>query len=282
MDEPMLGRTLSHQLKRGKLRWIGKPLYEGLIAAELGVLRFFERRIAAFDAPLVDAKLTAIVKTFERPETVARLLKSLRRFYPTMRVIVVDDSAEPIERSGVQNIHLPYDSGVSAGRQVALDAVETPYVLLLDDDFVFYAETKLEEALKQMENEPRIDLMGGEVVNLPSFKSADYTDAKLWPTEASPILPKGSEVAGMKVLDKVPNFYIARTERLRRVGWDPRIKRIDHADFFTRAKGVLVTVFNPTFKILHAQTPFNDRYLQKRYDVAQDRAILYKRYGYAS
>lgn len=46
----------------------------------------------------------------------------------------MDDSREPLEYEGVKRIVLPYDSGVSAGRQSALEAVETPYVLLLDDD----------------------------------------------------------------------------------------------------------------------------------------------------
>ena len=274
----MLGQTLSKQLKRGKLRRIGKPLYEGLIASQLWWLRWNERKLPAFDAPLVDEKLTAIIKTFERPETVARLLKSLRRFYPNMRVIVVDDSAKPIERAGVQNIHLPYDSGVSAGRQKALEAVQTPYVLLLDDDFIFYALTRLEEALERIEKEEKIDIMGGEVINLPSFRSADYRHARLHRTDAGSLMPPGSRMGGLPVYDKVPNFYIARTQRLKLVGWDARIKRLDHADFFTRAKGVLLTVYNKEFKILHAQTPHNTTYMRKRHEVEQDRMVLRMKY----
>ncbi|WP_294950887.1 hypothetical protein [Sulfurovum sp.] len=62
------------------------------------------------------------------------------------------------------------------------------------------------------------------------------------------------------------------------MGWDARIKRLDHADFFTRAKGTLVTVMNGQFKILHAQTPHNRPYMQKRYDVKQDSAVLKMKY----
>ena len=274
----MLGQTLSQQLKRGKLRWIGKPLYEGLIASQLLWLQWKERKLPAFDAPLVDEKLTAIIKTFERPETLKRLLKSLKHFYPNMHVIVVDDSAKPLEVSGVESIVLPYDSGVSAGRQTALEAVKTPYVLLLDDDFIFYGQTKLEEALALMEREESIDIMGGEVVNLPSFRSVDYRHAQLHRTEATSLLPLGSQIAALPVYDKVPNFYISRTKRLKLVGWDARIKRLDHADFFTRAKGVLLTVYNKEFKILHAQTPHNTRYMRKRHEVEQDRMILKMKY----
>ncbi len=41
---------------------------------------------------------------------------------------------------------------------------------------------------------------------------------------------------------RVPQFFIAPTERLRLVQWDENLKRVDHNDFFTRAYGVLLTV----------------------------------------
>jgi hypothetical protein len=81
------------------------------------------------------------------------------------------------------------------------------------------------------------------------------------------------------VCDKISNFYIARAERLRLVGWDSSLKRIDHADFFTRALGVLVTVFDPDLRCLHAQTPFDVNYMAHRSDDHADRVILAARWG---
>jgi len=161
----MVGRTLSQHLKRGKLRFIGRPLYNGLIGAELACLKIRERNFSFGKTPLVNEQLTAIVKTFERPDTLRRLVKSVQRLYPDMRIVVVDDSRNPSNLPGVETIVMPYDSGVSAGRQKALDAVDTPYVLLLDDDFIFYAQTRLEPAMEIMEKNPAIDIMGGEVVS---------------------------------------------------------------------------------------------------------------------
>ena len=91
-------------------------------------------------------------------------------------------------------------------------------------------------------------------------------------------MPYGSSIGGMAVQDKVANFYIGRTESIRRVGWDDRIKRLDHADFFTRAMGVLTSVFNPEFKVLHAQTPFNKIYMDKRNAYEDDRKLIYEKY----
>ncbi len=56
------------------------------------------------------------------------------------------------------------------------------------------------------------------------------------------------------------------------------IKRLDHADFFTRAKGVLTTVFDPSFKVLHARTPFDKAYMEKRMDLESDRKVLWQKY----
>jgi len=274
----MLGRRWSYALKYGALRPIGKPLYETLVSAELAWVRFKDRTVRFSPTPLTDEKLTAIVKTFERPETVRRLIDSIERFYPRLRIIVADDSREPYEDARVDVIRLPFDSGVSAGRQAALDAVKTPYVLLLDDDFVFYGRTRLETRLELLEKESRIDLLGGEVVNLPSFRAADYGDADLFPTERASRLPQGTKIGSLIVYDKIPNFYIARTERIRLVGWDPRIKRLDHADFFTRAKGVLTSVLDPEMKILHAQTPYMRPYMDKRRDAAADWEYLMQKH----
>lgn len=62
------------------------------------------------------------------------------------------------------------------------------------------------------------------------------------------------------------------------VGWDTALKRLDHADFFSRACGVLVTVFNREMKCLHAPEPFDHHYMAFRNDYAADRELIGQRY----
>lgn len=268
-----------HHLKRGKLMFIGKPLFYCMVTAEL----WWERLLDMFCYPgfehkRVDESVTAVIKTFERPQEVRRLITSIRNFYPEMSIIVVDDSQKPLNLDGVTIIEMPYDSGVSAGRNLAVSHVETKYLLLLDDDFIFYRKTDLEPAVQKMDDNPDIDIMGGEVLTLPLYTRARYESASLYPTSRNATLPHGSSIGGMAVQNKVANFYIAKTESIKRVGWDDRIKRLDHADFFTRAKGVLTAVFNPEFKVLHAQTPFNKHYMRKRNAYEEDQKLLYEKY----
>ena len=274
----MAYRRFLHHLKRGKLSFIGRLIYTPLVKSELLLIRFRDGGEAFSDTRLVDEKLTAVIKTFERPATLVRLVESIKRFYPNMKIIVVDDSREPSQLDGVTTIVMPYNSGVSAGRNRGLLEVKTKYLLLLDDDFIFYRQTDFRRAIELMDKNEEIDIMGGEVVNLPQFKADDFRNAGLHPSDAVSTMPPGSEIDGLPVYDKVANFFIARPKRLQLVGWDERLKKLDHADLFTRAKGVLTTVFNHSFKVLHAQTPFDREYMKKRDDMDQDHAILYDKY----
>jgi len=223
-------------------------------------------------------KVTALVKTFERPRILKRLLDSIRKFYPDLPILVVDDSQVSKPLPGVEWVMLPFDSGVSAGRKAGLGKVRTPYVLILDDDFIFHRMTGLREALCEIENYPEIDIMGGVVQKLPFFTVGDYSYGGMYHTEAESLYPKGSKIGPYPVYDKVPNFYIARTERLRLVDWDPRIKRVDHAEFFTRAKGVLTTVMNEKLRCLHANTPFDRHYMIYREDYKEDFQVIHQKF----
>ena len=90
------------------------------------------------------SQVTAIIKTFERPKSVDRLIRSIRRHYPELKIMVGDDSFHPTPRSDVQYVRLPEDIGLSAGRNELLKRVETPFFLLLDDDLEFHRGTRIE------------------------------------------------------------------------------------------------------------------------------------------
>lgn len=272
---------LRAEITRGLLRRPAAIAYELVIAQELAAVRALDA-FATNDGERGAERLddvTAVIKTFERPYALRRLLASIRRRFPSLRVVVVDDSKSPTVMDGVETVLMPFDTGVSAGKRAGLARVTTKYVLMLDDDFVFYRRTRLPDAVRVLDTQREIDLVGGDVVNLPFFTRVDYETAELFPTAAAPTFRKGTSIAGLPVYDKVPNFYVARTEKLRLVGWTPELKRVDHADFFTRAKGVLTTVFYADFKCLHAQTPFDREYMRHRGDCDSDFETLRRRWN---
>lgn len=263
-------RRLKRLFFQGRGRYLGEPLYGAVVGAELVLHRVVDVCLPAgdHDSSRLNGQLTAVIKTFERPQILRRLVDSIRRFYPDLPLIVVDDSREPKPLAGVETVSLPYDSGVAAGRNAGVERVNTPYLLMLDDDFVFYRKTRLKTALASLCAHPEIDIMAGVPVDLPFYRVVDYRKAGLFPNAAAPVYPPESKIGGMTVLDKVPQFFIARTDSIRKVMWDPRLKRIDHADFFTRAKGVLTSVLNPDMRCLHARTLFDEAYMRIRHDAA--------------
>jgi glycosyltransferase involved in cell wall biosynthesis len=284
-------RALKHRVKeqvlRGRFRPVTGVVYDSVIKLELG----FQRIIDGFCSEHMVRNhsllghLTAVVKTFERPRSLKRLIDSIRRKYASLKIIVVDDSRKPRRHKGVEMVVLPYDSGVSAGRREGLRRVRTKYVLMLDDDYVFFRRTSLEQSLALMERHPKIDIIGGEVIDLPFYRAPDYAHRRLFPrayarayTSSSAIQPAERRIGGLPVYDMVPNFFVGRTERIRLIDWDPLLKRIDHADFFTRAKGTLTTVFNKQMKCLHARTLFDAGYMKKRQKYRWDAAVLHMRY----
>ena len=55
-------------------------------------------------------------------------------------------------------------------------------------------------------------------------------------------------------------------------------KRLDHADFFTRAKGKIVSGLLDEFRVLHLRDPFDLGYRAFRDDLAADVAFLRSAY----
>jgi glycosyltransferase involved in cell wall biosynthesis len=227
------------------------------------------------------AKVTALVKTFERPRTLRRMLASLRRSYPDLPVVVVDDSREPrpLDDPRVKTVAMPFDVGLSAGRNEGLRHISTPYVLLLDDDFVFHRGTRIETAVLALEADERLDIVGGKVIDLPLYRVMGDRDGALLPSDSRPLVPYDTLVAGLPVRRNVANFFVARVASLQRVGWDEEMPMAEHTDFFTRACGVLVTAYDDALGVLHAGTPFDRPYMgHKDENVASGHAALARKY----
>lgn len=253
----------------GRLRWLAKPCFDLIINSQLIINRLLDSFSLKDKSDLNE--LTLLIKTFERPYAVKRLVKSIRRRYPSIKIVVVDDSREPISLDDVTMIILPYDSGASAGRNAALEQIKTRYFMLLDDDFVFSRRQKLGALLAEIERYPDIDVLGGRVIDLPLYIVHDFQDMPMQSADNATI-PVGTQFGDNRVVKKTTNFFIARTESIKRVRWNESLKTEEHSEFFKRAFGKITTAFKPDLLILHAKTPFDRAYLAKRYRYAKVRS----------
>jgi len=212
--------------------------------------------------------VTFVIKAFERPSCVSRLLASIGLAYPGVRVIVLDDSFEPLEAkllmtAGADLTNLTYirsdvDVGLSHGRNLLVAAVTTPYVVILDDDFILDAPAPdappdIVHLLAAVES-GEFDIAGGCVDSTQgrawsySFTRDGSTliqkpDVPCVANDASSRAPDyATPAAECWRVDSILNFFLARTASLRSVPWDARLKVGEHEDFFLRAKDAKLRV----------------------------------------
>lgn len=82
------------------------------------------------------------------------------------------------------------------------------------------------------------------------------------------------------VVAKSQNTYLARTDKIRQVGWDDNIRMIDHNEFFYRAAGVIVSTIAPDAVLFHRHNPFEGEYTKFRGDFLSD--LIYIRAKHSS
>lgn len=181
------------------------------------------------------------IKTFQRPACCARLVDSIRKFYPKARILVADDGKTPKATTAATHyFKLPFDVGLSAGRNHLVERADTEFFLLLDDDFVFTKTTKIERLVELLQGRVA-HLMGGAIWEPHREAFRANTRIFTWP-EADVLQVKWGAYdtqAHAKLrwtrADMIGNFFLARTIMLLDVPWDPEFKiEHEHLDFFLR------------------------------------------------
>lgn len=195
--------------------------------------------------PVADlAKLTAVVRNFERPKALRRLVCSVRRLCPQLRLLVADDSSEPRPVKGADCLTLPSDSGRAACQNALLARVRTPYFLLLDNLAELHRGTHVEQLL-QLVVDDKLDIAGGEIIacqrRLVFFTrrrpQSEHGLCELARDQLTLTPGVRSRGDGFSWCDLVGNFYVARTNKVRALGgWDPELHDDEREEFFVRAQ----------------------------------------------
>lgn len=88
----------------------------------------------------MSSKLTVVVTSFLRPGALEKTVASLMMTGEPIDILIVDDSGLDYEPQttfadpSVSVYRMPFDSGLSAKRNAAMKLIDTPYVLIVDDD----------------------------------------------------------------------------------------------------------------------------------------------------
>ena len=206
--------------------------------------------------------ITIVIKTLDRYNCLKPLIKSIIKRYDNVPILIGDDSKvsckKQVEKDFKNNkninvYELPYDCGLSYGRNFLLNKVKTKYFCLCDDDFIFDNKTNLDVAL-QILKENDLDIIGGYIRNYKIINS--YKDYVIrlgqkvlryeLPTNYIGSINQKKDVLYVNYrvkdfpeyeeVDVVNNFFIAKTDSIKKSPWDNELKLQEHTAFFYAAK----------------------------------------------
>uniref|UniRef100_A0A8C5GW82 Beta-1,4 N-acetylgalactosaminyltransferase 1-like n=1 Tax=Gouania willdenowi TaxID=441366 RepID=A0A8C5GW82_GOUWI len=226
----------------------------------------------------ITALVTIATKTFLRYDKLKDLIDSVRQFYPTVTIVIADDNEHPQPVTGpyIEHYIMPFGKGWFAGRNLAVSQVTTKYVLWVDDDFIFTSNTKLEKMVDILEK-TTLDLVGGAVREVTGYTATfrhtisveeggddgDCLNIRLGYHHVIKDYPN------CVVADAVINFFMVRTDKVQQIGFDPRLARKGHLEFFIDALGSLHIGSCSDVIVSHAskiQLPWTKTDMQKNYE----------------
>ena len=248
--------------------------------------------------------ITILIKTNDRYVCLNRLLKSIFKFYPNIKVMIADDGKikykekilKKYAKYDIDYYCLKNDSGLSKGRNFLLNKTKTKHFLLCDDDFVFDKKTNIELCLEKIK-EKKLDILGGYIRNykiITNFKDKIILFIqKILRYELPTNYIGNIKVDGAvfkanyfihsfpsyQKTDIVLNFFIAKTESVKAMGgWDDQLKLQEHTEFFYRAKlNKLKVGFINSFSVKHMPIKMGE------YKKARERdftSLFMKKYGF--
>lgn len=242
---------------------------------------------SAGEAKAVSENVTFIFKSFQRQNMAKRLYRSIQSYYPGARVIIADDSEKPLrlEDSPLTVVRLPFNSGLSFGLNRALKKVETPFTMRLDDDTLLTPFSNIHGQLRFLKEHPEVDLIAVQPLTAPKLTPVKITaksylrfDMRNAPKKL--IIPHRTKLDDNRyVMGKVPNLFLARTDKFKSVGYDDNIRMIDHNEFFVRAAGNIVSAMDVSAFVFHYHNPFDMKYKPYREDYKRD--LIYIRMKYS-
>jgi len=195
----------------------------------------------------VENKVDLIITTFLREECLDRLLQSIFRVGLKNSIYIGEQNnrggfysdyySNKYIKGQINVLELPYDCGLSKTRNKLVESTNSPYILLLEDDFEFTDEADIIKMVELMEMDKSIGVVGGKVEqnNIPiNFEFyPEIKDGILYHKSDG---DKYKEYKGImyKETGCVLNFALFRREVFDKVLWDDELKLREHVDFYLR------------------------------------------------
>jgi phosphorylcholine metabolism protein LicD len=199
--------------------------------------------------------IAIIIPTFLRTNKLTTEIQSIQKYLDSnkYKIYVGNQESDDLLNSDfyqnlIKNGHsiytLPFDCGLSYARNYLVSQTKEPLILILDDDFEFCENTKLdifEDILSETEH---IGCVGGTLSNRTPYNHNllyDKINKKIYYINS-----KHEQLKTIKTYinkqytycysDSILNFFLAKRELFNDIRWDNNLKLCEHTDFFLRLK----------------------------------------------
>ncbi|XP_028834220.1 beta-1,4 N-acetylgalactosaminyltransferase 1-like isoform X2 [Denticeps clupeoides] len=181
-------------------------------------------------------------------------------------------SFDPVKVNGTNIEHyiMPPAQGWFAGRTLAVSQVTTKYFLWVDDDFYFTENTKIEELIKVMESMPELDIVSAAVgknsfSHRITYEEGDDGEGGCLQRYNGPLKEPIPGFPQCFLSNVVINFFLGRSDSVRKVSFDPQLKRAAHSQFFIDGLGDLLIASCSHVNVNHQKKIHrNEKYLTFR------------------
>lgn len=210
----------------------------------------------------VEKNVTICIKTIYRSKLLETNLSEIRRHLPKIKIIVADDSDDEYKLKNkeviskfenIEYLDLPYDSGLSYGRNKAVEKVNTKYTIIMDDSRTITNVDKIFELAKYLDSNDEYSLICGNVLERGNingkytflFRVNDKAKVKnsIKNNDKVEIKIQHKKIADLEVIDDDlelyqthvgVNCFIAKTPILKKYKWDNKLKLVEHKHFFLK------------------------------------------------
>jgi GT2 family glycosyltransferase len=237
-------------------------------------------------------QIAIIIPTFIRPQKVKNCIESILNVYPEgmVRIYVgdqsdiIDDNMQEfynkLEIKGHKFFKLPYNCGLAYARNYLIQQISTePYILIIDDDFIFTANTELSKLIDVLEEKENHGICGGNLEGRHHYagwlsyysiiKKIFKIDIFSIPQEiqlTTDFLYRNRKVT-YYYSDSVLNFFLAKKEVFQDIQWDNDLLLVEHLDFMLRLKNTKWNVcYVPEVTIKHSTLINDNTYKHFRHD----------------
>lgn len=202
--------------------------------------------------PEKQAEIAIGIKTFLREKSLFETLDAIEKYFPyPYRLYIADDGGTTDEKDyrygklqakGHEIIRLPFNCGISVGRNEIIKRITEDYLLMMDDDIVLQDSESVKHMKSVLDSSDDIGICSGILTarNGEYIGNENYQKGLRFELDRGLLFryPAHREIhkadGSMYVFaDQVVNFFLAKRAVFNDAKWDNRIKvEWEHIDFF--------------------------------------------------